>query len=140
MKNWVQFLSDAGAIPHLYGEAPDLSRVWLSRLSMSDNPACEIALHTAELPQSKPVRWGQFNVVVIEFGLTQLETVLVEGWPWQRFVEMSFSRKQDGIAVDLVGPELKISIQCAYVDVTRVHGYLCEEQWLNEFNKPPEAQ
>jgi len=94
MANWLEFVDQSGPITHLYDVVPDLGRVWLGQLNLFDNPACSITLTTAEVPRLRPERWGQFNVVYIELGMTELKSVSISGWPWERFVEVRFLANQ----------------------------------------------
>jgi len=135
MANWLEFVDQSGPITHLYDVVPDLGRVWLGQLNLFDNPACSITLTTAEVPRLRPERWGQFNVVYIELGMTELRSVSISGWPWERFVEVAISRQSGGVFLAARGPDLSVEILCGAVYIVRVKGLMCEDEWLSEFHK-----
>ena len=135
MANWLEYLDNPEAVAHLYDVAPFLGRVWLSSISLSDNTS--VVLDTLQLPLRPPARWGQFNVVNIEFGLTDVSAVNIEGWPWERFVGVEVTRSNERIAFRVHGSGIDAELSCSHLRIRRLQGYMAEESWLAGFKGVP---
>src|SRR5689334_21876457 len=112
--NWLDCVQNPRAVRSLYDVPPGLQRVWLHRVHLEETGwPSRVILATSELPSRPPQRWGDFNMVHIEFGIVDISNLDIDGWPWERFVDAAFARSESAIVFTATGTGVRLQLRCA---------------------------
>ena len=126
---WHEYLENPEAIRSLYGDVPPLTAVRLMKVQLQEGgPTAVLSLVLPTYPIHPPIRWSRtgFNAATLNLRLFAVRRYEQSGWQVNNIVDIHITKEGDSLHLKANGPSLHMFIECGFLDVAGVSGYVQE--------------
>jgi hypothetical protein len=91
-----------------------------------------VVLRTSAIPANPPAKWRKpFNTVFIDLGLVGIANVTLDGWPWERWVDVKITKAGDVVELLAQGPGITLRIVAQAIRVCKISPVMVDESPAN---------
>ena len=128
--NWTNIIQKNESIKAIFGEyTPSLEQARLMGAELDiDRDFARIRVDIRDYPLKPPVKWQKekCNQVQIELTADCIEQFSIEGYSSKPIGAIVIERRDEFISFKTVDSEMKISILCGYLTLSKISANQCE--------------
>ena len=119
------YLENPRSITSIYNNL-QLSEVELIKFQFhQDGPNVKVSLKINELPDNPPKKWGDYNAVVLELDLWDVEKCFVKNWSTETVCKLEIQGDSNKI-VELKSSRFSIVFECGGIYLQKIRDLLCD--------------